>query len=83
MKTSGSSDVTKSSFASTSTEDKLKNDIDIFKILNNEEKRTTIMIRNIPNKFKQMYLLDMINVNHRNKYDYFYLPMDLKVRFNS
>lgn len=78
MKTSGSSDVTKSSFASTSTEDKLKNDIDIFKILNNEEKRTTIMIRNIPNKFKQMYLLDMINVNHRNKYDYFYLPMDLK-----
>jgi len=83
VKTSGSSDVTKSSFASTSTEDKLKNDIDIFKILNNEEKRTTIMIRNIPNKFKQMYLLDMINVNHRNKYDYFYLPMDLKVRFNS
>jgi len=78
VKTSGSSDVTKSSFASTSTEDKLKNDIDIFKILNNEEKRTTIMIRNIPNKFKQMYLLDMINVNHRNKYDYFYLPMDLK-----
>jgi len=36
------------------------------------------MIRNIPNKFKQMTLLDMINRNHGGKYDYFYLPMDLK-----
>lgn len=49
--------------------------------MNNEESRTTIMIRNIPNKFKQMTLLDMINVRHQNKYDYFYLPMDLKVSF--
>ena len=44
-----------------------------------EEKRTTIMIRNIPNKFKQGQLLIMINMNHQGKYDYFYLPMDLKV----
>lgn len=48
--------------------------------MNGEEKRTTIMIRNIPNKFKQMNLLEMINTNHKGKYDYFYLPMDLKVR---
>jgi hypothetical protein len=41
------------------------------------------MVRNIPNKFKQMYLLDMINVNHKNRYDYFYLPMDLKVFSNN
>ncbi len=38
------------------------------------------MIRNIPNKFKQMTLLEMINLKHEHKYDYFYLPMDLKVR---
>lgn len=48
--------------------------------MNDEEKRTTIMIRNIPNKFKQMTLLDMININHKGRYDYFYLPMDLKVK---
>jgi hypothetical protein len=48
--------------------------------MNGLESRTTIMIRNIPNKFKQMTLLDMINEKHQGKYDYFYLPMDLKVR---
>jgi hypothetical protein len=76
-----SSEVTKSSFASSSTNERINNEVDIYKILNNEEKRTTIMIRNIPNKFKQMTLLEMINANHHSKYDYFYLPMDLKVIF--
>ena len=56
------------------------NDIDVFRLLAGKEKRTTVMIRNIPNKFKQKMLLDMINVYHLRKYDYFYLPMDLKVR---
>lgn len=37
------------------------------------------MIRNIPNKFKQKSLLDMINASHQGEYNYFYLPMDLKV----
>lgn len=37
------------------------------------------MIRNIPNKFKQMTLLEMINAKNKGRYDYFYLPMDLKV----
>jgi hypothetical protein len=50
--------------------------------MTDEEKRTTIMVRNIPNKFKQMQLLDMINLNHKGKYDYFYLPMDLKTQCN-
>lgn len=60
-------------------EDRISNDIDIYRILSGEEKRTTIMIRNIPNKFKQKNLLEMINLKHPGKYDYFYLPMDLKV----
>lgn len=55
-------------------------DIDFYKIMEQRESRTTIMIRNIPNKFKQNTLLEMINKNHSGKYDYFYLPMDLKVR---
>jgi hypothetical protein len=60
-------------------EDRISNDIDIYRILSGEEKRTTTMIRNIPNKFKQKNLLEMINLKHPGKYDYFYLPMDLKV----
>ena len=40
------------------------NEVDFYKIMRGEEKRTTIMIRNIPNKFKQKQLLDMININH-------------------
>lgn len=39
------------------------------------------MVRNIPNKFKQKNLLEKINKSHAGKYDYFYLPMDLKVNF--
>ena len=40
------------------------NEVDFYKIMRGEEKRTTIMIRNIPNKFKQKQLLEMINMNH-------------------
>eukprot|EP00347_Sterkiella_histriomuscorum_P009002 403342907 len=71
-----------SSFASSTTEEKLNNEVDIWRILNGEEQRTTIMVRNIPNKFKQMTLLEMINQRHQGKYDYFYLPMDLKTQCN-
>lgn len=59
--------------------EKVSNEVDFLKILNATEKRTTIMIRNIPNKFKQMTLLEMINISNDGRYDYFYLPMDLKV----
>jgi len=31
---------------------KVSNEVDFYRILNGSEKRTTIMIRNIPNKFK-------------------------------
>lgn len=41
--------------------DPRNNDIDFYRILNGMESRTTVMIRNIPNKFKQMTLLNMIN----------------------
>lgn len=38
--------------------------------------RTTVMIRHIPNKYTQQMLIDEINVNHRLKYNFFYLPVD-------
>lgn len=56
----------------------LTNDIDIYRILEDNEERTTVMVRNIPNKFKQKTLLEMIS-QYEGQYDYFYLPMDLKV----
>jgi len=38
------------------------------------------MIRNIPMRFTQADLLIMIEKSHAGNFDYFYLPMDLKVR---
>ena len=37
------------------------------------------MIKNIPNKYTQKMLLAKINENHKDKYDFFYLPIDFKV----
>jgi hypothetical protein len=34
------------------TQDYVGNDIDLYRILDDKEDRTTVMVRNIPNKFK-------------------------------
>jgi hypothetical protein len=39
---------------------------------------TTLMIRNIPIKFTQPEMIEMINKKFSNQYDYFYLPKDVK-----
>eukprot|EP01105_Mastigella_eilhardi_P007312 TRINITY_DN187_c0_g1_i3.p1 TRINITY_DN187_c0_g1~~TRINITY_DN187_c0_g1_i3.p1 ORF type:complete len:752 (-),score=207.65 TRINITY_DN187_c0_g1_i3:121-2172(-) len=44
--------------------------------------RTTLMIKNIPNKYTQKMLLDSINKNHASTYDFFYLPIDFKNKCN-
>lgn len=44
--------------------------------------RATLMIRNIPNKYSQKMLLDVLNRKYRGKYDFFYLPIDFKNRCN-
>ncbi len=43
--------------------------------------RTTLMIKNIPNKYTSKLLGDKINSFFKEKYDFFYLPMDFKVIF--
>jgi hypothetical protein len=37
------------------------------------------MIKNIPNKYTNKLLGDKINFFFKDKYDFFYLPMDYKV----
>jgi hypothetical protein len=61
------------------------NKINLFRILKGENnlddevmKLTTLMIRNIPVKTLQSDLLAFIDENFYGKYDYFYLPIDLK-----
>lgn len=52
------------------------NQISLESIINGQDKRTTLMIKNIPNKYTISTFLQEINVNFHNKYDIFYLPID-------
>eukprot|EP01053_Blabericola_migrator_P000517 Blabericola_migrator_1__516@NODE_1126_length_5351_cov_323_551476_g768_i0_p2_GENE_NODE_1126_length_5351_cov_323_551476_g768_i0NODE_1126_length_5351_cov_323_551476_g768_i0_p2_ORF_typecomplete_len389_score39_68RRM_2/PF04059_12/1e36RRM_1/PF00076_22/1_2e04RRM_1/PF00076_22/0_074Smg4_UPF3/PF03467_15/1_1e04Smg4_UPF3/PF03467_15/0_034_NODE_1126_length_5351_cov_323_551476_g768_i038284994 len=44
--------------------------------------KTTIMLRNIPNKYTQAMLLEAVNQDFRGLYDFFYLPIDFKNKCN-
>ena len=57
-------------------EEKEHNKIDIDLIIQGKDRRTTIMIKNIPNKYTINTFLDEINIDFKNKYDVFYLPID-------
>ena len=58
-------------------EEELKLDIIINNIISQKEKRSTVMIKNIPNKFNQDYILNIINQNFRGTFDVFVLPTDI------
>jgi len=51
-------------------------------ILSHREARTTLMIRNIPNKYTQKMLLAKVDETHKGLYDFFYLPIDFKNKCN-
>ncbi|XP_058101188.1 protein MEI2-like 2 isoform X1 [Magnolia sinica] len=56
--------------------------LDLDKIISGEDTRTTLMIKNIPNKYTSKMLLAAIDENHRGTYDFLYLPIDFKNKCN-
>ena len=46
------------------------------------DQRTTLMIRNIPNKYTQDMLLEFLDQEHKGRYDFIYLPIDFKNKCN-
>ncbi|XP_039125493.1 LOW QUALITY PROTEIN: protein MEI2-like 2 [Dioscorea cayenensis subsp. rotundata] len=56
--------------------------LDLEKIKSGEDTRTTLMIKNIPNKYTSKMLLSAINEKHKGAYDFLYLPIDFKNKCN-
>ncbi|XP_068664968.1 protein MEI2-like 2 isoform X2 [Aristolochia californica] len=56
--------------------------LDLDKIVSGEDTRTTLMIKNIPNKYTSKMLLAAIDENHQGTYDFLYLPIDFKNKCN-
>ena len=51
--------------------------LNINKVISLEDRRATVMIKNIPNKFNQDLLLSIIDQNFKGTYDLFILPTDV------
>lgn len=56
--------------------------LDLDKIRTGEDARTTLMIKNIPNKYTSKMLLAAIDEHHKGAYDFLYLPIDFKNKCN-
>ncbi|KAL9369713.1 hypothetical protein Peur_040912 [Populus x canadensis] len=67
---------------SISQADKKQYELDIDRILRGEDNRTTLMIKNIPNKYTSKMLLVAIDEHHKGSYNFIYLPIDFKNKCN-
>ncbi|XP_022632719.1 protein MEI2-like 1 isoform X3 [Vigna radiata var. radiata] len=62
--------------------DKKQYELDLGRILRGDDSRTTLMIKNIPNKYTSKMLLAAIDEQCRGTYDFLYLPIDFKNKCN-
>ncbi|KAF8390746.1 hypothetical protein HHK36_025273 [Tetracentron sinense] len=65
---------------SNQADNKKQYELDIDRILRGDDTRTTLMIKNIPNKYTSKMLLAAIDEHHRGTYDFIYLPIDFKAK---
>ena len=68
--------------ANNNSADKKQYELDLGRILRGEDNRTTLMIKNIPNKYTSKMLLTAIDESCRGTYDFLYLPIDFKNKCN-
>ncbi|XP_043687248.1 protein MEI2-like 4 isoform X1 [Telopea speciosissima] len=67
---------------SSQIDNKKQYELDIDRIVCGEDTRTTLMIKNIPNKYTSKMLLAAIDEHQRGTYDFIYLPIDFKNKCN-
>lgn len=58
------------------------NEINLAMVESGRDRRTTCMIKNIPNKYTQQMLIDHLDESHSARYDFIYLRMDFKNKCN-
>ncbi|KAE8023783.1 hypothetical protein FH972_009446 [Carpinus fangiana] len=63
-------------------DNKKQYELDIDRIMRGEDNRTTLMIKNIPNKYTSKMLMAAIDERHPGTYDFIYLPIDFKNKCN-
>jgi len=56
--------------------------LDLERVASGEDQRTTLMLRNLPNKYTQPMLVDTLLENHKGAFDFIYLPVDFEQNAN-